>query len=204
MPALAGEGLLRPAGRRGYAVTAFEESDSIRAIELRALIEGLAARIVAQSGASEELRRTLLECLAEGDALFEKRYLVESDEFLYGSMNARFHSSIVAAVGSGLIDDFYARIQLVPFAAPSTIAFSQYGADRAYEYLQYAHRQHHGIAEAILARDGTRAEFLFREHAHQPRMSLWPNIDSADEKPKRRRSRSRATTMGGKKIEPGL
>jgi len=194
LPALAGEGLLRPAGRRGYAVTAFAETDSIRAIELRAMIEGLAARTVAQAGISDELRKVLLGCLADGDAIFAKRYLVDDDEILYGKMNEIFHSSIVAAAGSSLIDDFYARIKLIPFASPSTIAFSQYGADRAYEYLFCAHRQHHGIVEAILGRDSARAEFLFREHANQPRMSLWPSKGETEELPRKRRFKRKPET----------
>ncbi|MDE3177129.1 MAG: GntR family transcriptional regulator [Pseudomonadota bacterium] len=192
LPALAAEGLLQPVGRRGYAVKAFTERDSTRAIEIRSMIEGLAARVVAREGASDELRALLLDCLAQGDQLFEKRHLVDEDEISYGRMNEKLHSSIVAAAKSSVIDDFYARIKLVPFAAPSTIAFSQHGAAKAYEYLIYAHRQHHAIVAAILSGDSARAEFLFREHAYQPRTSLWPDDVPSPEPPRKRRSKRRA------------
>jgi GntR family transcriptional regulator of vanillate catabolism len=174
LPALAGEGLLTPAGRRGYAVKAFSARESALAIEMRGAIEGLAGRIVAREGPSAALLTILDECLREGDGLFAKRYLNLEDELVYGRMNARFHSAIVAAAESGALAESYARIKLVPFAAPATIAFNQVGVEKAYDLLNYAHRQHHDIAAAIRAGDAGRAEFLFREHAHQPRASLWP------------------------------
>ena len=174
LPALAGEGLLQPVGRRGYAVKAFSARESALAIELRGAIEGLAARIAAREGATAALLATLGECLRDGDALFEKRYLEQGDELAYGRMNARFHAAIVAAADSSSIADAYARINLVPFAAPSTIAFNQVGVEKAFDVLNYAHRQHHEIAAAIRTGDAGRAEFLLREHAHQPRSSLWP------------------------------
>jgi GntR family transcriptional regulator of vanillate catabolism len=192
LPTLAGEGLLQPVGRRGYAVKAFTERDSIRAIELRSMMEGLAARTLAREGVPEALRDTLLGCLADGDKLFEKRYLVDEDEVRYGRMNERFHSSIVAAANSPLIDDFYARIKVVPFAAPSTIAFSEHGLERAYEFLLYAHRQHHAIVAAMLSGDAARAEFLFREHANQPRASLWPTEHAPTKPARNRRAKAKA------------
>jgi GntR family transcriptional regulator of vanillate catabolism len=189
LPALAGEGLLERAGRRGYAVKAFSARESALAIELRGAIEGLAARIVAREGPSATLLTTFDECLREGDGLFEKRYLEREDELAYGRMNARFHSAVVAAADSGALADAYARIKLVPFAAPSTIAFDQVGVEKAFDLLNYAHRQHHDIAAAIRAGDAGRAEFLFREHAHRPRASLWP--PSGEPAPAKRRTRAK-------------
>ncbi|MDP9423865.1 MAG: GntR family transcriptional regulator, partial [Pseudomonadota bacterium] len=40
LPALASEGLLEPAGKRGYAVRAFTTDDSYRATEIRCVLEG--------------------------------------------------------------------------------------------------------------------------------------------------------------------
>ena len=40
LPALATEGLLEPAGRRGYAVRGFTVEDSFRGTEIRCLLEG--------------------------------------------------------------------------------------------------------------------------------------------------------------------
>ena len=47
LPALAAEGLLEPAGKRGYAVRHFSHEDSYKATEIRCVLEGYAARELA-------------------------------------------------------------------------------------------------------------------------------------------------------------
>lgn len=54
LPALCQEGLLVQAGNRGYAVRRFSQRESLDALTVRALMEGRAARTVAEEGASEE------------------------------------------------------------------------------------------------------------------------------------------------------
>jgi GntR family transcriptional regulator of vanillate catabolism len=173
LPALAKEGLLKPRGRRGYAVTAYSQSDTAVALELRSVLEGLAARHVATRGPSETLVETLKACLSEGDVIFNKGHVSGEDEQRYGTMNARFHSAVVEAAELPLLSDMVARANLVPFVAPAAIAFDKFGFDRAYQVLYYAHGQHHAIFSALLAGDASRAEFLFREHANPQRLSMW-------------------------------
>jgi GntR family transcriptional regulator of vanillate catabolism len=107
-------------------------------------------------------------------------------------MNGRFHHAIIRAVGSPLVSEMYARVNLVPFAAPTVIAFDRHGLDKAFELLFYAHAQHHAIVDAIVAQDSARAEFLFREHANQQRASMWAAAEEemASVRPKRRRKTS--------------
>jgi GntR family transcriptional regulator of vanillate catabolism len=173
LPALAAEGLLEPIGRRGIAVRQFSDTESVEALELRALLEGHAARKLAEQGASDEVLATLQTCLAEGDALFAKRHLTAEDEQVYGTMNARFHAVVVAAGGSAALKDLMDRLNRVPFVAPSVIVFDEIGLPQAFDLLFRAHGHHHAIVEAIRTRDGARAEALFREHAHQQRLSMF-------------------------------
>ena len=173
LPALAKEGLLKPRGRRGYAVTAYSQSDSAAALELRSVLEGLAARFVAVRGPSDALVKTLCACLSEGDAIFEKGHVTSDDEQIYSSMNARFHSAVVEAAEVPLLSDLIARVNLVPFVAPAAVAFDEFGFKRAFQILFYAHGQHHAILTALLAGDASRAELLFREHANPQRLSMW-------------------------------
>lgn len=63
------EGLLCKTGR-GYRVRAVTREDIAGAVEVRGVLEGLAARQAAERGLSAEARATLEECLAEGDRLF--------------------------------------------------------------------------------------------------------------------------------------
>src|SRR4029077_20450425 len=73
LPALAREGLLAAAGRRGYVGRGFSPQDVLDAIETRGLLEGLAARRIAERGATPELVSSLRQCLSEGDAVLGKR-----------------------------------------------------------------------------------------------------------------------------------
>ena len=179
--ALAQEGLLVRAGQRGFAVRRFSASESFEALHLRALLEGYAARRLAERGASAALLQALRDCLAQGDALFPARSFAETDEAGYADMNARFHSLVVDGAQMPLLASFTARCNLVPFTGPDRIAFSAVGRRAVFDRLFYAHRQHHGIVEAIAAGQGDRAEALFREHAigQEQSMSLGPLAEAA-------------------------
>ncbi|MDR8071386.1 GntR family transcriptional regulator [Burkholderia cenocepacia] len=165
LPALAEEGLLVPAGKRGYSVRAFTLESTLEALRLRAVLEGFAARVVAERGASKDLLIALRECLDEGDVLLETADLKEEHELAYADLNARFHSLILGATGMSLLETLTNRCNLVPFAAPSSVAFSNSRKRSMHDLLFYAHCQHHSIVRAIEARQPDRAEFLFREHA---------------------------------------
>ncbi|WP_311239768.1 MULTISPECIES: GntR family transcriptional regulator [unclassified Xanthomonas] len=172
LPALCQEGLLVQVGNRGYAVRRFSQQESLDALEVRALMEGMAARTVAEQGASTALLSTLHACLCEGDRLFAKRSLDAGDEQTYGAINARFHRAIVVAANKPILTETVDRCTLVPFVSPVNVVFGQRSATLAYDDLYYGHRQHGAIVSAIEQRDGARAELLFREHANTQRHSM--------------------------------
>jgi GntR family transcriptional regulator of vanillate catabolism len=164
LPALAREGLLAAAGRRGYLVRSFSPQDVLDAIETRGLLEGLAARRIAERGATPELIRSLKDCLSEGDAILAKRRFESADEQRYGEMNGRFHALIVDGAASRIVADTLARNDHVPFASARAVAFSR-DLSELVPILNYAHRQHHVIVQALENREAARAEALMREHA---------------------------------------
>ena len=164
LPALAREGLLSAAGRRGYVVRSFSPQDVLDAIETRGLLEGLAARRIAEKGATPELIRSLKECLSQGDAILAKRRFESADEQRYSEMNGRFHALIVEGAASRILADALARNDHVPFASATAVAFSRDTA-QLLPVLSYAHRQHHAIVQALENRESARAEALMREHA---------------------------------------
>ncbi len=176
LPALATEGLIEPAGKRGYSVKEFVGEESLNALELRSILEGVAAKRLAENGVPPTVLAELELCLLRGDELFKKHYVTFEDEDLYGQMNERFHRIIVENCGSPMLASFVERLNKVPFIAPSAVIFNQVGLDRAYEILFRAHGQHHAITEAIREGDGARAENLFREHGHSQRQSVFSHI----------------------------
>lgn len=172
LPLLAQEGLLTEHETRGYAVRAFTAADISDAIDMRSVLEGMAARRVAELGAPKALMRELRACLDDGDSLLAKRHITESDEAAYVEMNTRFHAAIVQQAGSVLLTDALERNSRVPFGGPQALAFNKDNLAQMFDLLHYAHRQHHAVVDAIERGQSTRAEGLMREHAHAVRESI--------------------------------
>src|SRR5688572_7407927 len=66
------EGLLEALPGGGYAVRTFSERDVSDAIELRGTVEGLAARLAAERGASPDVLRQARECLEQIDGVLSQ------------------------------------------------------------------------------------------------------------------------------------
>lgn len=179
LPILAADGFLDTVGKRGYKVRSFDPEQSLQQLELRSVLEGLAARYLAKKGPSAELMQQIDACLAEGDAIFSKGYVTEDDEDAYGDMNARFHALIVENCGSKPVQEMLAKINNMPFIGPSVLVFNQIGLERAYGMLFRAHGHHHTLAEAIRLGEGDRAEAIFREHGNTQRESLFSRVEAS-------------------------
>ena len=166
------EGVLQRAGGRGYRVRTYDAADVAAALEMRAAIEGLAARRIAQAGPSPATVETFERCLAEGDAIFRDIGDGAVDEGRYAAMNAAFHEAVVRAAGTGLIREVRLVLDRVPYGSPSAIRFDRMAQlDRAV-HLHHAHLQHHYMVAAMTSGDGARAEALFREHGELIKVSL--------------------------------
>jgi GntR family transcriptional regulator of vanillate catabolism len=169
---LAQEGMLTQHETRGYIVRGFSAADINDAIDLRGVLEGLAARRVAERGASRTLLHALRVCLAEGDQILSARHDAERAETLYVDMNTRFHDLIVLECRSAIIQQALERNARVPFAGPQALAFDKTSLDRLYEIITYTHRQHHYIVSALERGESSRVEALMREHANPVKDSL--------------------------------
>jgi GntR family transcriptional regulator of vanillate catabolism len=172
LPILAQEGLLTQLDTRGFVVREFTPQEIMDAIDVRGVLEGLAARMLAEQGPPRRLMQSLYDCLREGDAIFAKRHLVESDEARYGEMNKQFHALIVEGAGSKVIADAIERNSRIPFAAAHAIAFDKVDLHRMYDSLCVAHRQHQAIVQALDNGEGARVSALMFEHAYSTKASI--------------------------------
>lgn len=172
LPQLAQEGLLVESGGRGYTVRTFTCSDILDAIDVRGMLEGFAARRICERGASPGLLTQLQACLAEGDRIFQKGYLIETDEAAYSEMNGRFHALILEEAGSAVISNAVARNASLPFAAATAVAFDVTDLKAMFAALYFAHQQHHAVYEALATGQTTRVEFLMREHVNTVKKSI--------------------------------
>lgn len=178
LPVLAGEGLLVESGARGFAVRAFTFREVVEAVELKGVLEGHAARKLAERGAPRALLRALRERLADGDEILSAGVLGEAEARAYGVMNGAFHALIVEGAGLDFVSDALVRIHGIPFADPAVIAFDKRDAAQMYGDLAYAHRQHHEITAALDAGESARVEALLREHVNAQKRSM--NLDRGD------------------------
>ena len=172
LPVLAQEGLLAEHETRGYVVRGFTTADILDAIDLRGVLEGLAARRVAERGASRALLQGLRECLAEGDQILAEGHVADKAEALYVDMNVRFHQLIMLECGSAIIRQALERNARIPFAGPQAVAFDKTSVDGMHDNMAYAHRQHHFIVSALERGEGARVEALMREHTNPVKENL--------------------------------
>lgn len=163
--ALEQEGLLVRQGARGFAVKQVTEQTLGNAVEVRGVLEGLAARQAAERGLSKTARATLLECLDQADQLFDKGFVTEEDLAAYHDINKRFHQTIIDASGNEAVAEALARNEHLPFASVSSIAVDRDNLAREFRRFNFANMQHHTIVDALIAGQGARAEAIMREHA---------------------------------------
>lgn len=164
--ALEQEGLLSKQQRRGYRVREVTPEEINGAVEVRGVLEGLAARQAAERGLGESCRQGLLKCLSEGDRLFDKGYVTEEDLEVYHDLNQRFHALVIEASHNPAIGSALSRNEHLPFASVSSLAVDRNNLGQEYRRFNFAHMQHHAAFDAIDRGQGARAEAIMREHAN--------------------------------------
>ncbi len=166
------EGLLDPLPGGGYKLRHFTETDVEDAIEVRATLEGLAARLAAErgvSGAQLTQAREILLCI---DAILSEPVLTEQTLANYSSRNEELHQLLGLMCGSDVVRRQLERATHQPFAAPGTFLYVQAGMPQARMELIKGQDQHHSLIDAIARREGARAEAVAREHARRGRRYL--------------------------------
>lgn len=169
---LAAEGLLERSGARGYVVRRFGVDDVLDAIDVRGVLEGLAARSVAERGVTPELAQALADCLQRLDALFVPGSLSDDDVREYARLNGQFHTLITEAAGNAALNSALALNDRIPFVSAATVVFDEVAKEQQRAMLLYAQRQHHAIASALLRGEGARVEGLMKEHTQISKDSL--------------------------------
>lgn len=159
---LAHLGLLDAGPSGGFLVRHFTIAEVRDAIELRAVLEGTAARLATErlDGAAqlEPLRRC-------AEAIAKHTDLSIHSLGAYMDDNEAFHAQIVELAKSVQLCRLLVQANSLPFAAPSAMVYPTSMLDASKETLAIAQAQHRSIVEAIERGEGTRAEHLAREHA---------------------------------------
>lgn len=165
---LESEGLLVANGARGHQVRTFSFRDIVNAIEVRGVLEGLAARTAARRGLSAHAIERFEHCLEVGRRLIDKGALASGDEAVFAAMNVTFHDTLTDAAGNKALSNALAVNNRLPFAAAGAVAIDVSATDtlvRQMRLLASAQMDHSMIYQALRNRQGARAEALMREHA---------------------------------------
>ncbi|MET0277579.1 MAG: GntR family transcriptional regulator [Pseudorhodoplanes sp.] len=166
LQALAGEGLLDYAPNRGFTVRAFQLSEIIEAYDIRASLEGIAARFAAQRGLSAQEKAIIEKSLAHGDKLLRRGVFKSGDLSHYRIINGNFHDAVLGAANNRMLGEMIRICQHVPISSSRNIVAFHY------QDVRRRHDDHHRIYEAIMAHEPWRAETLMREHVASIKAAL--------------------------------
>ncbi len=156
--ALAAEGLLDYAPNRGFTVRDFSAEAIDEAFEIRAALEGLAARFAARRGLATTARQAAETALAESEAVVATGLCGPDALERYRAANVAFHETILAAADNRQLADTLRLVLNRPGASLRRIvAFTPTDIRRRTD-------DHRRILDAVLAQDAWRAELLMREH----------------------------------------
>ncbi|MPW45187.1 GntR family transcriptional regulator [Acinetobacter guerrae] len=160
------EGLLIKNPTRGYIVREISDELIQDALEVRGVLEGLAAKTLAEKGINEEQKETLRHCIEQTEKLFEGKTEFGDDELeKYHHFNVIFHDTIIQGANNVALMQALAKNNQLPMASAQALTYDQSRALSEYRRLHYAHLQHCSIYDALIKRQAGRAESLMREHS---------------------------------------
>ncbi len=166
LQALAGEGLLDYAPNRGFTVRAFQLNEIVDAYDIRATLEGVAARFTAERGLSAQEMAIIEQSLADGDKLLKRGACAPGDMSAYRLINGNFHDTILTGARNRMLAEMIRICHHVPISSSRNIVAFHY------HDVRRRHDDHHRIYDAIAAREPWRAETLMREHVASIKASL--------------------------------
>ena len=163
---LAAEGLLTYTPNRGYRVCSIDAERLVTIFDLRGVLEGLAARLAAERGMNETEIAEFRAALEQGDAIMASGILRATDRDAFAEVNARIHQLIVAAADDRMLADMIRVCHNIPISSERNVMWTDY------DWLRRSHDDHHRVLDAIVLRDGPRAEQLMREHVHSVKLQV--------------------------------
>ncbi len=168
---LQAEGLVDAAPNRGATVRSHSVEDLTDLYQLRALLEGYAARR-ATAGLSDEAIAGLRESSNRFQALVgdgaEMPVLVKE--------NLLFHQTILEGAGSARLVAMVRQVIELPLVYRSYIWYSR-------EQQQISAHYHSQITRALESRDAERAELVMKEHIFEARdllLAHWRELEAAE------------------------
>jgi len=165
LASLEAEGLIEKRDGRGFTIRSVLAEDVAKAIEVRSVLEALAARTLAENGMSDSTEAALRRSINATADLLESD-APDPDAFgIYQDANKLFHETIMRDCGNDVIGHTFERIARLPMTGLGSLAIKKMNFRRERMRLTVGHSQHVLMYDAIRKRDGARVEALMREHS---------------------------------------
>ncbi|MCG8312033.1 MAG: GntR family transcriptional regulator [Pseudomonadales bacterium] len=167
---LAQDGLLTYQPNKGYLVRRFTLDDIVKVFRVRAVLEGLGARMAAEQGLSEQQNQILRETLALGDELLHQGDIALRNSDQWREMNTRYHIAILEAADNELLYRFSHASRKVPVVFNGSFKFySDTDFRRSLDH-------HYVIYDAITKAQGERADRMMQEHIYHAQQIIVANF----------------------------
>jgi DNA-binding GntR family transcriptional regulator len=162
------EGLVEIRPRVGTFVTTPSRREINELFDMKELLEGAAARLLALRGRVPELD------LLEQNLVKADEAAARDDRDTYAALVEEFHDLLIAGADNAKLEAHY-RILMnqLAYARLVTTSLSQPG-----RVLQ-SDQEHHRVLELIVAKDSDSAERVMREHVRASRRALMAGLDRA-------------------------
>jgi DNA-binding GntR family transcriptional regulator len=164
------EGLVEIRPRVGTFVTAPSRREINELFEMKGLLEGAAARLLAQRGAVPELE-LLKQNLQNAD-----RAVATDSRDSYAALVHEFHDLIIQGADNAKLHGHY-RILMNQLAYQRLVKTSLAQPGRPVQ----SDSEHHHVVELIEAKDGDAAERVMRDHVRASHRALMAGLDAASQ-----------------------
>ncbi|TCT09435.1 GntR family transcriptional regulator [Paralcaligenes ureilyticus] len=166
------EGLLERLASRGFRVRAFSVDDIADAVDVRGVLEGMAARLIAERGASDTWMLQMRAVVDEGRNLLEqaiKNPQATVNALAWGKINGRFHQLLVDETHNRALIAALQNNNKTPLAGPAALMLPMVPSPLETSFVLRAQSDHEDLLRAIICREASRAENIMREHAYRSR-----------------------------------
>jgi DNA-binding GntR family transcriptional regulator len=164
------EGLVEIRPRVGTFVTAPSRREINELFEMKGLLEGAAARLLAQRGAVPELE-LLKQNLQNAD-----RAVATDSRDGYAALVHEFHDLIIQGADNAKLHGHY-RILMNQLAYQRLVKTSLAQPGRPVQ----SDSEHHHVVDLIEAKDGDAAERVMRDHVRASHRALMAGLDAASQ-----------------------
>ncbi|MFI6810637.1 GntR family transcriptional regulator [Streptomyces luteogriseus] len=164
------EGLVEVRPRVGTFVAAPSRREITELFQMKELLEGAAARLLAFRGSVPEVER-LRATMRESDEAVRA-----GDAERYAELVHEFHDLIVVGADNTKLDAYY-RSLMNQLAYDRLVRASLTRPGR----LTESDTEHHRVLDLILAKDGDGAERVMREHVRRSHQALMAEMDERRE-----------------------